>query len=50
VRLALIGCGDVCFRRYLPTLAELCERVEIVAAVDPRSEAAARAVEAATPW
>ncbi len=50
MRLALIGCGDVCFRRYLPTLAELCERVEIVAAVDPRSEAAARAVEAATPW
>lgn len=50
LRLALVGCGDVCFRRYLPALAELRDRVEIVAAVDSRSDAAAHAVEASAAW
>jgi predicted dehydrogenase len=47
VRVAVVGCGDVAFRRYLPTLVDLGGAVEIVACVDPRPDAAARAASAA---
>ena len=50
IRLAVVGCGDVAFRRYLPTLAELRDRVEVVALVDGRAEARGRAVESVTAW
>src|SRR4051794_9379712 len=47
---AVIGCGDVCFRRYLPALAELRGLVDVVATVDPRAEAAQRAVDQVAGW
>lgn len=44
VRIAVVGCGDVVFRRYLPTLkAEIgAGRARIVACCDPRIENARR--------
>lgn len=48
VRVAIVGCGDVVFRRYLPSLkAELhAGRVRVVACCDPRIENARRLSEA----
>ena len=40
VRIGIVGCGDVAHRWYLPTLAQMADRVELVAACDPRREAA----------
>lgn len=48
--MAIVGCGDVAFRRYLPTLAELSDRVEVRACVDGRAEAAAAAAAYVRPW
>jgi len=50
LRFAIVGCGDVAFRRYLPTLAELRDEVEVVACVDGRTEAAERAVALVGDW
>jgi predicted dehydrogenase len=38
-RIALIGCGDVARRRYLPMLATLGDRVEVAAYSDPSAQA-----------
>jgi predicted dehydrogenase len=48
--LVVIGCGDVAFRRYLPALASMADRVEILALVDQRAEARDRAVSAVASW
>jgi predicted dehydrogenase len=42
LRVALVGCGDVAMRRYVPALVE-DRRVEVVACCDPREELAERA-------
>jgi predicted dehydrogenase len=52
LRLAVVGCGDVARRRYLPTLAEMADRVDLRACCDPdrrAAERAARLVEGAWP-
>jgi predicted dehydrogenase len=49
-RVGVIGCGDVAHRRYLPALAGLADRVEIVGCCDARSEAAERAADAVRAW
>jgi predicted dehydrogenase len=52
LRIGIVGCGDVAYRRYLPALASRSDRVMLAAAADPRpgaAEAAARAVAAWSP-
>ncbi len=49
-RIAIIGCGDVAYRHYLPALADLADRVEIRAFVDARPEAADRAAGFVAGW
>ena len=50
IRVGIVGCGDVAHRWYLPALAEMADRVELVAACDPRREAAEAAVAAVESW
>jgi predicted dehydrogenase len=50
LRIAVVGCGDVAFRRYLPTLGELGAEVEVRACIDGRSEAADRAATTVAGW
>jgi predicted dehydrogenase len=40
LRLAIVGCGDVAMRRYVPALAALSPRVKVVACCDARLERA----------
>lgn len=47
IRIAIVGCGDVASRWYLPTLISLAEAVELVAVSDPKAGAASRLAEAA---
>src|ERR1035437_2806279 len=42
LRVAIVGCGDVAHRHYLPPLAALADRAEIVGCGDARLEAAER--------
>ena len=49
-RLAIVGCGDVAYRQYLPAFAELADEVQVTAFVDPRDGAAERAAEAVAGW
>lgn len=42
LRVAIVGCGDVAHRHYLPPLLELAARVEVVGCCDARLEAAER--------
>ena len=49
-RVGVIGCGDVAHRRYLPALASLGDRVELVGCCDARPEAAERAADAVRDW
>lgn len=50
LRLAVIGCGDVSRRRYLPALAELAKQVEIRACVDRDRSAAEAAAARVAAW
>src|SRR3954447_4438341 len=50
IRLAIVGCGDVMTRHYLPALEPLHEDVRIAAFVDPRPGVAQRAVDAIATW
>ena len=50
LRLAVVGCGDVAHRHYLPPLAGLADRVELVGVCDARQEAADRAAFATRGW
>jgi predicted dehydrogenase len=47
VRIAIVGCGDVMHRVYLPVLRDLAADVELVAVTDARPEAADRAADVA---
>jgi predicted dehydrogenase len=49
-RIAIIGCGDVAYRHYLPALADLADRVEICAVVDPRPSARTQAIGFVAGW
>lgn len=40
LRIAIVGCGDVARRRYLPALVALAHQVEVVACADRRPDAA----------
>lgn len=46
VRVAIVGCGDVVSRRYMPALACAADEVEVVACCDPNLERAERAADA----
>jgi predicted dehydrogenase len=50
LRVAIVGCGDVAQRWYLPALSELTERVELVACCDSRPEAAEQLALRAAAW
>jgi predicted dehydrogenase len=50
LRLAIVGCGDVLFRHYLPALEALGDRVAVRALVDPRPGAADAAVAQIGAW
>jgi predicted dehydrogenase len=50
IRIAVIGCGDVADRHYLPALEALADKVVIAALVDPRPGAADRAVASVARW
>jgi predicted dehydrogenase len=50
IRIAVIGCGDVADRHYLPALEAASEQVAVVALVDPRPGAAERAAGAIAGW
>src|SRR5829696_6314314 len=50
LRIALIGCGDVATRRYLPALADLRAHVEIRGLIDARAAAAERAARQIAEW
>jgi predicted dehydrogenase len=50
IRVAIVGCGDVAHRRYLPALASQRDSVEVVACCDSGSGAAERAAAAVADW
>lgn len=50
IRIGIVGCGDVAHRRYLPALASVRDRVELVACCDPTPGQAQRAVDAVREW
>jgi predicted dehydrogenase len=50
LRIGIVGCGDVAHRWYLPALAGLADHVQLVAACDPRPEAAEAVVAATAAW
>ncbi len=50
VRLAIVGCGDVLYRHYLPALEALAGQVVIDAFVDPRPGAAEQAATSVAGW
>lgn len=50
LRVGIVGCGDVAHRRYLPALADLADRVELVGCCDPSGHEAARAAESVKGW
>jgi predicted dehydrogenase len=50
LRLAVIGCGDVSRRHYLPALAARADQVEIRACVDPQRSAADDAASRVAEW
>lgn len=50
IRLAIVGCGDVADRHYLPALSQLGGQVAITALVDPRPGAAERAAASIAGW
>jgi predicted dehydrogenase len=49
-RLAIVGCGDVARRRYLPTLGAMAADVELVACCDADPARARAAVAASAHW
>lgn len=50
VKLAIVGCGDVVVRRYLPGLVHAAHRVQIVACCDRDRQRAADAARACRAW
>src|SRR4051794_4277443 len=49
-RIAIVGCGDVAYRHYVPGLASRAPDIEIAAVADPRSGAADALVAAVADW
>ena len=49
-RIAIVGCGDVAYRHYLPGLASRAPDVEIAAVADPRPGAAQALASAVAEW
>ena len=49
-RLAIVGCGDIARRLYLPTLAAMAAEVELVACCDTDRARACAAVAASAGW
>lgn len=43
IEVGIVGCGDVAFRHYLPSLAALTDRARVVACYDPQYARAQRA-------
>jgi predicted dehydrogenase len=50
LRIGIAGCGDVAHRFYLPPLAGMADRVEIVGCCDPRLAAAEELAELVRAW
>ena len=50
IQLAIVGCGDVSRRRYLPALAALADKVEVRACIDRQPSAADAAVAGVASW
>ena len=50
IRLAIVGCGDVLRRHYLPALEPLADVVRVEALVDPRRGAAAQVAADIAGW
>src|SRR5690348_1703143 len=50
LRVGIVGCGDVAFRRYLPALREHESVAEVVACCDPQAGAAQHAADAVKDW
>jgi predicted dehydrogenase len=50
LRIAVIGCGDVAYRRYFPALESLAERVEIRGCCSSSAASAERAAGHVRPW
>jgi len=46
LRIGVIGCGDVAYRRYLPALVSLADRVELIACCDADGDKAISAADA----
>lgn len=49
-RIALVGCGDIALRRYLPTLRLVASDIEIAACCDPDRDRARRAAGLVEAW
>jgi predicted dehydrogenase len=50
LRIGIVGCGDVAHRHYLPGLASMADRIELVALADPRPGAAEALAAAVVDW
>ncbi len=50
IRVAIVGCGDVAHRHYLPGLESMADQVTIAAASDPRAGAAEALASAVANW
>ena len=50
LRVAIVGCGDVLYRSYLPPLAALVDRAEIVGCASRTMRSAELAAEAVGGW
>jgi predicted dehydrogenase len=50
LRIGVIGCGDVAYRRYFPALATLADRVEIVGCCSASAASAERAAAHVRTW
>jgi predicted dehydrogenase len=50
IRIGVIGCGDVAYRRYFPALELLADRVEVAGCVASSAESAQRAADSVRGW
>jgi predicted dehydrogenase len=50
IKLGVVGCGDVAFRRYLPALATVGDKAQVVACYDPVRDRAERAAAFCARW
>jgi predicted dehydrogenase len=50
IAVGIVGCGDVAHRHYLPALAEMRDRVQVAALIDPRPGVARSTALEIEPW